>query len=205
MDQDKKLERVDQTLADALGAIEAEMADIVAHYGSLLDPDATFERLDAQAGALCEAMSEVTDSIPDPGEVTPTDLGPVLRDCVSRSVEGLGFPLVVQTSIDEDLPKIEIAPLSIASALDRTLKVSADFAGHGGELRLQAHHEDDEIVLAVDALSGGKIDGAPTEYAPRLESVREFMTELGGGFEFEPDCDVSFVLTLRLPVGLAVG
>ena len=197
------LNDIQKTLQRTLGRIEDEVGKLLEDPDGIFNPDQLLDSLDERADDLCRVIEQMNDTLGELDNEELADLNAMADAALTRRLDNVSFPVVVNTSWDTDIPALTIPGEALFSTLDQLLRMAIDQAGHGGELQIRSHRFDDQAIVEIEVLAGEPTasNSKPTDL--RYGALTEFVADLGGALEVNDD-DQVLRLELRLPVGIEI-
>jgi len=175
-------DRVDRMLAPPADAqamareIEQDTTELQRLLGLLTDPEATGADRDR------------------------ADVNETVNRCVPTELEAVGYPLVIQQHLGNDLPTVACSSTDLALAVQRALTIAAAHTGHGGTVAIATSAQDDAVHLELSC-HGSDSGNAHTH--DRTITLREFVSQFGGHCEATVDGHGSMQLQMDLPASRA--
>ncbi len=182
-------QRLDELVANCLQKIEAATDRIDSEGCS--DPDRTLA--DLEAGL--DGLTKLVDVDLDPrGPVD--DLNAILQCCAIRLLQHVQVPVIVKTSLDQDLPVLQLPGDQLVPALERALTLGITQAGFAGELTLVTRAEGSLVIIELIARPG--VDGPARSLDLRSVTLAEYVAGLGGRVEMAFDQRQALHLAIEL-------
>lgn len=193
--RDRELDALSNQLGECLGRIDSQVERLLAD--AALDPDATADAIEEQAGELHDLIDAVL-ATADLGD-DRADLDHIVAHCVEVVIQNAGHPLVVRSQLAGNLPAAACSTGELLHAVQRALGLAAEWAGSGGEVAIRTGNHGDEIELEVTAECAGT---PPAHLRERALTLQAFVANWQGRCLVDSIGDNRLALQLELPIAL---
>jgi hypothetical protein len=191
--KDSDLGKLTSLLGQCLGRIDEE-AFRLQEKGEDVDFD-TADRLEDETGILHELVESMLDVEMNSDE---TNVNQIVARVAESCLQELTVPIVLRQTLTAESSMV-VAPAALVNvAVQRAMALAVKPLGPGDELRLTTRLDCGSVLFEIESLGSHPDSNA----GDRVETLREFVEELGGTCQMRQDAEDLF-LVLELPQVMA--
>jgi hypothetical protein len=191
--KDSDLGKLTSLLGQCLGRIDEE-AFRLQEKGEDVDFD-TADRLEDETGILHELVESMLDVEMNSDE---TNVNQIVARVAESCLQELTVPIVLRQTLTAESSMV-VAPAAMVNvAVQRAMALAVKPLGPGDELRLTTRLDCGSVLFEIESLGSHPDSNA----GDRVETLREFVEELGGTCQMRQDAEDLF-LVLELPQVMA--
>ena len=190
---DSDLDKLTLLMGQCLGRIDEE-AFRLQEKGEDVDFD-TADRLEDETGMLHELVESMLDVEMNSDE---TNVNQIVARVAESCLQELTVPIVLRQTLTAESSMV-VAPAAMVNvAVQRAMALAVKPLGPGDELRLTTRLDCGSVLFEIESLGSHPDSNA----GDRVETLREFVEELGGTCQMRQDAEDLF-LVLELPQVMA--
>jgi hypothetical protein len=190
---DSDLDKLTLLMGQCLGRIDEE-AFRLQEKGEDVDFD-TANRLNDETGMLHELVESMLDVEMNSDE---TNVNQIVAHVAQSCLQELTAPIVLRQTLTAE-SSLVVAPAALVNvAVQRAIALAVKPLGPGDELRLTTRLDCGSVLFEIESLGSHPDSNA----ADRVETLREFVEELGGTCQMRQNAEDLF-LVLELPQVMA--
>ncbi len=187
--KDSDLGKLTSLMGQCLGRIDEE-AFRLQEKGEDVDFD-TADRLEDETGMLHELVESMLDVEMNSDE---TNVNQIVARVAESCLQELTVPIVLRQTLTAESSMV-VAPAAMVNvAVQRAMALAVKPLGPGDELRLTTRLDCGSVLFEIESLGSHPDSNA----GDRVETLREFVEELGGTCQMRQDAEDLF-LVLELP------
>ena len=191
--KDSDLGKLTSLMGQCLGRIDEE-AFRLQERGEDVDFD-TADRLEGETGMLHELVESMLDVEMNSDE---TNVNQIVARIAESCLQELTVPIVLRQTLTTESTLV-VAPAAMVNvAVQRAMALAVKPLGPGDELRLTTRLDCGSVLFEIESLGSHPDSNA----GDRVETLREFVEELGGTCQMRQDAEDLF-LVLELPQVIA--
>jgi hypothetical protein len=191
--KDSDLGKLTSLMGQCLGRIDEE-AFRLQEKGEDVDFD-TADRLEDETGILHELVESMLDVEMNSDE---TNVNQIVARVAESCLQELTVPIVLRQTLTAESSMV-VAPAAMVNvAVQRAMALAVKPLGPGDELRLTTRLDCGSVLFEIESLGSHPDSNA----GDRVETLREFVEELGGTCQMRQDAEDLF-LVLELPQVMA--
>jgi hypothetical protein len=191
--KDSDLGKLTSLMGQCLGRIDEE-AFRLQEKGEDVDFD-TADRLEDETGMLHELVESMLDVEMNSDE---TNVNQIVARVAESCLQELTVPIVLRQTLTAESSMV-VAPAAMVNvAVQRAMALAVKPLGPGDELRLTTRLDCGSVLFEIESLGSHPDSNA----GDRVETLREFVEELGGTCQMRQDAEDLF-LVLELPQVMA--
>ena len=191
--KDSDLGKLTLLMGQCLGRIDEE-AFRLQEKGEDVDFD-TADRLEDETGILHELVESMLDVEMNSDE---TNVNQIVARVAESCLQELTVPIVLRQTLTAESSMV-VAPAALVNvAVQRAMALAVKPLGPGDELRLTTRLDCGSVLFEIESLGSHPDSNA----GDRVETLREFVEELGGTCQMRQDAEDLF-LVLELPQVMA--
>ena len=191
--KDSDLGKLTSLMGQCLGRIDEE-AFRLQEKGEDVDFD-TADRLEDETGMLHELVESMLDVEMNSDE---TNVNQIVARVAESCLQELTVPIVLRQTLTAESSMV-VAPVAMVNvAVQRAMALAVNPLGPGDELRLTTRLDCGSVLFEIESLGSHPDSNA----GDRVETLREFVEELGGTCQMRQDAEDLF-LVLELPQVMA--
>jgi hypothetical protein len=191
--KDSDLGKLTSLMGQCLGRIDEE-AFRLQEKGEDVDFD-TADRLEDETGMLHELVESMLDVEMNSDE---TNVNQIVARVAESCLQELTVPIVLRQTLTAESSMV-VAPVAMVNvAVQRAMALAVKPLGPGDELRLTTRLDCGSVLFEIESLGSHPDSNA----GDRVETLREFVEELGGTCQMRQDAEDLF-LVLELPQVMA--